>query len=1052
MMIWFQLQSQAQGTFQNNGNGNWQNASTWSLTGGSDADGVPDSDDDVTILSGARVNVRAAEQCQNLTLNGRINFPINSVSLTVTGNMTVSGTNARLTGDNASRVLNVDGDFNVTTGNRLTIRGQTVTVAGTTTLDGTLRFSNNTSGTKTFADIDVNASGTWDNSNIPEDFTFTGNVINDGTWNGCSNNGCDYTLTSTSGTFSGSGTTTVSDFIIDGSASYTNNGTIAITDDISGTGTFINGSTGTLEFQGAGPFTGTSTFTLSTAGNTVVFGAGGSPEIFAASYYNLSINKSGGTATPATGITVANDLTVVLGNLDIDEDLTISNDVIVQGGVLEVLAANLVVSRDLSVEGGEFTPNNASADVDITRDLLMSTGTYDHNNGAVDVTGDLTITGGTMDMDGGTFAASDGSIATGTLTWDSGTIDINNASGNLSVNSGSLDMNGAVVTLAGTLDINGGTVDLDGGTLNVVNADIETGDLFTVSNATLSHTGTMTVNGTMTFDNASGSYTLNNLVVASGGDWNVTSATDFTFNGNIEHNGSAFTACNASGCDYTLASTSGTISGSSAFTITDIIINGSGSYTNTGNLTVSDRLTGTGTFTNGANGSLTYTGNNNFDISSFSASATGNTVTYGRAGDQDLRPTTDANSNYYNLVINSTTAGNDMNLTGNIRVDNQLTLTTGDIILGSNRLTMADGATISGGGADSFIQVPSTASGVLRQNYSATGATLAFPIGDDNDYSPITAFTITSGTFSAGAYAEFQITDDNHPNRDTGNTGAGGDDDGTAATAYISRYWTVAGSGISDVRFDASYQYLTGDITGTESDMVATIYRTHPSLGILDWLASGTVDASTNTVSLSGADAFGDLYAMDDQLGRLPIVLLSFEAETINNHVRLSWTTASEEDNELFTIERSTDAIRFEAIAFVDGAGNSETLMHYNTTDVNPPAGRIYYRLKQTDYNGTFEYSEIISVQNTLVEQALEMKVFGNPVQRGAQLLLERSRTGEGSISLVSSGGSPVLEVPVSTMDGNRISLDIPTNVNAGLYLLVLQQEGQKVIRKLILN
>lgn len=94
----------------------------------------------------------------------------------------------------------------------------------------------------------------------------------------------------------------------------------------------------------------------------------------------------------------------------------------------------------------------------------------------------------------------------------------------------------------------------------------------------------------------------------------------------------------------------------------------------------------------------------------------------------------------------------------------------------------------------------------------------------------------------------------------------------------------------------------------------------------------------------------------------LPIELLSFSAEQSGKEVQLNWVTASETNNDFFTIERSSDAVKFEPILKVNGAGTSTNKNSYVNFDVNPLKGVSYYRLKQTDFDGAFAYSSTIPV------------------------------------------------------------------------------------------
>jgi len=96
----------------------------------------------------------------------------------------------------------------------------------------------------------------------------------------------------------------------------------------------------------------------------------------------------------------------------------------------------------------------------------------------------------------------------------------------------------------------------------------------------------------------------------------------------------------------------------------------------------------------------------------------------------------------------------------------------------------------------------------------------------------------------------------------------------------------------------------------------------------------------------------------------LPVKLCSFDAECRNNNVAVSWTTASEANNNYFTLEKSADGVYFETVAVVPGSGNSSTQRNYEVVDTHPLNGVSYYRLQQTDHNGGYEYFQSIAVQN----------------------------------------------------------------------------------------
>lgn len=96
--------------------------------------------------------------------------------------------------------------------------------------------------------------------------------------------------------------------------------------------------------------------------------------------------------------------------------------------------------------------------------------------------------------------------------------------------------------------------------------------------------------------------------------------------------------------------------------------------------------------------------------------------------------------------------------------------------------------------------------------------------------------------------------------------------------------------------------------------------------------------------------------------GALPVELSDFSAKKEANTIALAWGTASEKNNAGFEIEHSTDSKTWKTIGFVEGNGTTLEAQEYSFTDASPFSGVNYYRLKQIDYDGAFEYSGIVSV------------------------------------------------------------------------------------------
>jgi len=128
--------------------------------------------------------------------------------------------------------------------------------------------------------------------------------------------------------------------------------------------------------------------------------------------------------------------------------------------------------------------------------------------------------------------------------------------------------------------------------------------------------------------------------------------------------------------------------------------------------------------------------------------------------------------------------------------------------------------------------------------------------------------------------------------------------------------------------------------------------------------------ASDDTVNHYGpwwseSDYYFDIYSFSVICNvMLPIELLSFEGYNKNNNNVLTWSTASENSNDYFILERSEDGEKWKTVDSIDDAGNSTQILNYTTVDNDFRNIINYYRLSQTDYNGSREYFKIIAIDN----------------------------------------------------------------------------------------
>ncbi|MEZ4774091.1 MAG: LamG-like jellyroll fold domain-containing protein [Bacteroidia bacterium] len=384
------------------------------------------------------------------------------------------------------------------------------------------------------------------------------------------------------------------------------------------------------------------------------------------------------------------------------------------------------------------------------------------------------------------------------------------------------------------------------------------------------------------------------------------------------------------------------IRGTGTSTFGTMTINNSAGVTMEQDITTSTSLTLTsGALSIGAN-TLTING----AVSQTSGTLTGGSssnITIGGAGASTSLSAVTLN----NLTLNR---ANGVTLGGSVTVNGALGLTAGILDLNANTLTMGSAASVSGSpGNSSHIDART---GSLRKDYSGADAFL-FPVGDGTVYSPIT-LNFTSGSFSTG-YATVGLAASKHLNNNS-------------TTDYISRYWTVSSSGISGFSCNVSAQYDDNDINGTESNIHGGKY----SGG--SWTDLGAVSTGSNLIT-GTVTGFSDFTG--GEADAFPVEWLSFTGKPEEKTVLLEWITATELNTHFFAIERSEDQQSWNNLGKVTAAGTSSKPENYQFTDTQPIPGLAYYRLRQVDFDGKYQYSPTIAVN--LYEGIIS--VYPNPVE-----------------------------------------------------------------------
>ncbi len=172
-------------------------------------------------------------------------------------------------------------------------------------------------------------------------------------------------------------------------------------------------------------------------------------------------------------------------------------------------------------------------------------------------------------------------------------------------------------------------------------------------------------------------------------------------------------------------------------------------------------------------------------------------------------------------------------------------------------------------------------------------------------------------------------------------------------------------------------------------------------------------------------------------VGVLPVDLVSFNANAKDDRILLEWQTASEENNRGFEIQKSKDGIAWDMLEFVEGKGTASVLNTYASIDKSPTQGPNYYRLKQLDFDGKFEYSKTVSVDFNRLN---ELEIFPNPAKNQLTLI-----NGKGKATIYNALGQAVKHL---TIDVNQVSIQLADLLNGQYYLQVLQADGTIITKQ----
>ncbi|MBD3750054.1 MAG: T9SS type A sorting domain-containing protein [Sphingobacteriales bacterium] len=360
---------------------------------------------------------------------------------------------------------------------------------------------------------------------------------------------------------------------------------------------------------------------------------------------------------------------------------------------------------------------------------------------------------------------------------------------------------------------------------------------------------------------------------------------------------------------------------------------------------------------------------------------------------------------------------------------------TGDVTLTNGIVTVPDysyfvmnnpNATITGSEAG-YVK------GNLKRTVNATG-TVNFPVGNTGIYAPVN-LSLSSLTGTTEITANFS----------------------NAAISGQPSNLAIGGSTVNSILSGGSW-FITPNAQPTAGTYTATLsapigsstatdfyvlkrennYSSYPWANLGTNIAS-TVTAGVVTASASGLTSFSQ-FGIGEGITTLPVKLSKFTAKADGNFASLYWETQSEINNDKFLIEKSLDGKEFMSIGEVDGKGNSTTINTYTFRDKSPAAGANYYRLKQIDFDGKFDYSDVRAVNFNF--DNVQVLVYPNPANE--VINLSGMDTSSYEVSIYNTIGELLFKEQSSSS-----TIKIPSKITTGTYVLQLKlNDGSTIVKK----
>ena len=381
---------------------------------------------------------------------------------------------------------------------------------------------------------------------------------------------------------------------------------------------------------------------------------------------------------------------------------------------------------------------------------------------------------------------------------------------------------------------------------------------------------------------------------------------------------------------------------------------------------------------------------------------------------------------FYDFEINNPTT---VSLSKNITITNSLILTSGIInSVSSAYPILSAGAACPIGSSTAYI------SGPMMYQVAAFNVTiLNFPVGGGGVWRPNQLVVTHSSTAAVNYYCQMV----NSPAASLSFTLPG-----TLSRVSYVRYYQFVRSGAANFTSATIKIYYGSDDGVTDFTTLRVAQGDGANWVNLSGIGSGN---NSGTITSSSFLTFTNIYSLANSTGGsnpLPIELMVFNAKRNENVVDLSWTTASELNNDRFEILRSSNGIEFYQIGAVAGAGTYSQLSNYFYIDEYPVSGTNFYKLRQVDIDGRYTESPV----RLVTFKDYNFQIYPT-VSTGADIKVQfSSEFADAYLTVISSEGKVVLNQPIEQLANDGLIPVIP----AGTYQAIVTSGDQRFFKSLI--